>query len=138
MRVAAAFKPKPYRTEPCGSASINNVFRPRRASATARLMAVVVFPTPPFWLTIARTLPTLLLCFFGYRFATAKRLQRRFRVTHPTLGLEARRRLGEECLEVLLGAGAIARFQEQERQSVVRTRQVRRELERTPVAANGL
>src|SRR5213594_733146 len=36
-----------------GSRSISSVRRPRRARAAARLMAVVVFPTPPFWLAMA-------------------------------------------------------------------------------------
>jgi hypothetical protein len=31
---------------------------PRRAKAAARFTALVVLPTPPFWLTIERTLPT--------------------------------------------------------------------------------
>src|ERR1700733_5541461 len=37
----------------CGSRSISNVGLPRRARAAARLIAVVVFPTPPFWLAMA-------------------------------------------------------------------------------------
>src|SRR5215831_5925603 len=37
----------------CGSRSMSSVRLPRRASAAARLMAVVVFPTPPFWLAMA-------------------------------------------------------------------------------------
>ncbi len=37
----------------CGSRSTRSVFRPRIASAAARLMAVVVFPTPPFWFAMA-------------------------------------------------------------------------------------
>src|SRR4030095_16139112 len=36
-----------------GSRSTSNVRLPRSASAAARLMAVVVLPTPPFWLAIA-------------------------------------------------------------------------------------
>src|SRR5512141_750263 len=36
-----------------GSRSRRSVFDPRRANAAARLMAVVVLPTPPFWLVIA-------------------------------------------------------------------------------------
>ena len=39
-----------------GSQSIRRVGRPSRARAAARLMAVVVLPTPPFWLTTAMTL----------------------------------------------------------------------------------
>src|SRR4051812_49156319 len=37
---------------PCGSRSMSRVGLPRRASAAARLMAVVVLPTPPFWFAI--------------------------------------------------------------------------------------
>src|SRR6476620_6802770 len=37
----------------CGSRSTSRVLAPRRERAAARLMAVVVFPTPPFWLAIA-------------------------------------------------------------------------------------
>ena len=37
---------------PCGSRSIRSVGLPRRARAAARLMAVVVLPTPPFWFAI--------------------------------------------------------------------------------------
>ena len=40
-----------------GSQSIRRVLRPSSARAAERLMAVVVFPTPPFWLTTANTLP---------------------------------------------------------------------------------
>ena len=36
-----------------GSRSMSSVRRPRMASAAARLTAVVVFPTPPFWLAMA-------------------------------------------------------------------------------------
>src|SRR5438309_7060756 len=37
----------------CGSRSMSSVGLPRRASAAARLMAVVVLPTPPFWFAMA-------------------------------------------------------------------------------------
>src|SRR5690606_27777048 len=36
-----------------GSASTRSTFLPARARPAARLMAVVVFPTPPFWFAIA-------------------------------------------------------------------------------------
>jgi len=39
----------------CGSRSTSSVLRPRIARAAARLMAVVVFPTPPFWFATAMT-----------------------------------------------------------------------------------
>src|SRR6266704_16636 len=34
----------------CGSRSMRRVLKPLLATAADRLMAVVVFPTPPFWL----------------------------------------------------------------------------------------
>jgi hypothetical protein len=37
----------------CGSRSMRSVGCPRRERAAARLMAVVVFPTPPFWFAMA-------------------------------------------------------------------------------------
>src|ERR1700704_6238411 len=37
----------------CGSRSRSSVRLPRSARAAARLIAVVVLPTPPFWLAIA-------------------------------------------------------------------------------------
>ena len=40
---------------PCGSASISSTRSPTAASAVPRLMAVVVLPTPPFWLATAST-----------------------------------------------------------------------------------
>src|ERR1700757_3852111 len=46
----------------CGSQSINSVFTSAAANDDARLMAVVVFPTPPFWLATAMTRP---IYFFG-------------------------------------------------------------------------
>ena len=39
----------------CGSMSMSRTRKPSSASAPARLMAVVVLPTPPFWLAIAIT-----------------------------------------------------------------------------------
>src|SRR5271168_2907851 len=49
-------KPRPPVELACGSQSMRRVGRPSRAIAAARLMAVVVLPTPPFWLTTAMTL----------------------------------------------------------------------------------
>jgi hypothetical protein len=46
----------------CGSMSTNNVRCPLIAKAAARLIEVVVFPTPPFWLAtqiVRLTLPSL-------------------------------------------------------------------------------
>src|SRR5687767_9273538 len=48
--------PRPVVALPCGSRSARRVGRPARASPAARLTAVVVLPTPPFWLTTASVL----------------------------------------------------------------------------------
>src|SRR5580704_8318467 len=42
--------PRPVDALPCGSISIRSVGWPMAASAVPRLIAVVVLPTPPFWL----------------------------------------------------------------------------------------
>ena len=116
---------------------MSSVFCPRRASAAARLIAVVVLPTPPFWLTIARTCPTLLLGLVGDRFAarsvssvsSACRTQRS--ASGPDGGLRG-------SLEVLSAPGVIAALEQEEREPVVRARQLRVELERAPIAADRL
>src|SRR4029077_142677 len=41
----------------CGSQSINRDRTSAAAKEAARLMAVVVFPTPPFWFATAITIP---------------------------------------------------------------------------------
>src|SRR6266436_194742 len=46
--------PKLVEALPCGSRSISSTCSPTAASAVARLIAVVVLPTPPFWLAIAK------------------------------------------------------------------------------------
>jgi hypothetical protein len=48
--------PRPVVALPCGSRSARRVGRPARARPAARLTAVVVLPTPPFWLTTASVL----------------------------------------------------------------------------------
>src|SRR5690606_20487 len=45
--------PLPMVALPCGSRSTSKTLRGVRASAAARLTAVVVLPTPPFWLATA-------------------------------------------------------------------------------------
>src|ERR1700727_1186480 len=45
--------PRPVEALPCGSRSTISTRSPTAASAVARLIAVVVLPTPPFWLAIA-------------------------------------------------------------------------------------
>src|SRR5215469_9997354 len=47
--------PRPVEALPCGSMSTTSVGWPTAASAVPRLMAVVVLPTPPFWLATTRT-----------------------------------------------------------------------------------
>src|SRR5262245_27722185 len=49
--------PTPELAFDCASRSISNVRMSAAASDAARLIAVVVFPTPPFWLAIATILP---------------------------------------------------------------------------------
>ena len=44
----------PVEALPCGSVSKINTPFPAAAKAVPRLMAVVVLPTPPFWLAIAK------------------------------------------------------------------------------------
>ena len=51
--------PNPLVILPCGSKSIANTFFLLSAKQAARLIAVVVFPTPPFWFAIAIILPIL-------------------------------------------------------------------------------
>ena len=45
--------PSPVEALPCGSRSISSTRSPTAARAVARLIAVVVLPTPPFWLATA-------------------------------------------------------------------------------------
>src|SRR3954466_10622200 len=47
--------PSPVLALPCGSKSLTRIRSPEAASAVARLTAVVVLPTPPFWLATAMT-----------------------------------------------------------------------------------
>src|SRR5919204_3745540 len=46
--------PSPVEALPCGSRSTMSTRSPIAASAVPRLIAVVVLPTPPFWLASAR------------------------------------------------------------------------------------
>src|ERR1017187_1016263 len=55
-RASSRATPSPPVALDCGSQSISSVGRPSSASAAARLIAVVVLPTPPFWFTTAITL----------------------------------------------------------------------------------
>src|SRR5579875_272387 len=57
-RPASRLESRPEVALPCGSRSIRRTRNLRLAKATAKLIAVVVLPTPPFWLAIATTSPT--------------------------------------------------------------------------------
>src|ERR1700690_1017168 len=56
-RLSSRTKPRPEEALAWGSQSTSRTFRPSNARQAARLMAVVVFPTPPFWFTMPRILP---------------------------------------------------------------------------------
>src|SRR5216684_3510475 len=66
MRSGFFTRPKPLVEFDCGSQSTSSVLTSAAASEAARLMAVVVLPTPPFWLATAMTRPMILfLCVAG-------------------------------------------------------------------------
>ena len=50
---AARRTPTPLEALPCGSQSTRSVRRSAAARLAARFTAVVVLPTPPFWLAMA-------------------------------------------------------------------------------------
>src|SRR5690606_38347398 len=64
--------PRPVEALPCGSMSTIRTFSPIAARAVPRLMAVVVLPTPPFWLETARTLVSCTRVCFSRSADTAK------------------------------------------------------------------
>src|ERR1035437_4050712 len=55
-RLSSRWRPRPEEQFAWGSQSTRRTLRPSRARQAARLMAVVVLPTPPFWLTMPRIL----------------------------------------------------------------------------------
>src|SRR6476620_5804144 len=57
--VALSFCPTPLVRLPCGSTSTSRTRRSESARDAARLMVVVVLPTPPFWLAVATILAIL-------------------------------------------------------------------------------
>src|SRR5882762_6890130 len=61
MRSGSFRKPRPLLAFDCGSQSTSNVFTSAAEMEEARLMAVVVFPTPPFWLATAMMRPMIIL-----------------------------------------------------------------------------
>jgi hypothetical protein len=58
--------PTPLEELAWGSASISSTFLSKIARLAAKLIAVVVLPTPPFWLAIATIFPMFTRVFFGY------------------------------------------------------------------------
>ena len=56
--IASLVSPAPLDAFPWGSASMSRVFCSATASDAARLTAVVVLPTPPFWFAMAMIRPT--------------------------------------------------------------------------------
>src|SRR5580692_10593854 len=57
MRSGSFTKPRPLVAFDCGSQSTSRVLTSAAAREAAKLMAVVVLPTPPFWLATAITRP---------------------------------------------------------------------------------
>src|SRR5580698_7700671 len=57
MRSGSFTRPRPLVEFDCGSQSTSRVLTSAAAKEAARLMAVVVLPTPPFWLATAITRP---------------------------------------------------------------------------------
>src|SRR5712692_6709843 len=57
MRSGSFRSPNPLVAFDCGSQSTSSVLTSAAAREAVRLMAVVVFPTPPFWLATAMTRP---------------------------------------------------------------------------------
>src|SRR5580698_4109595 len=56
-RSGSLIKPRPLLALDCGSQSTSRVLTSAAAREAAKLMAVVVLPTPPFWLATAITRP---------------------------------------------------------------------------------
>src|SRR5450755_3058527 len=77
--------PRPVEALPCGSRSMTKVGSPIAASAVPRLIAVVVLPTPPFWLATTRTRG---LCAPGLDMAELPNLQNNTRRVGCALVLE--------------------------------------------------
>src|SRR5215213_2910344 len=68
-------RPTPLVRLACGSMSTSSTFWSAKASDAARLIVVVVFPTPPFWFVTAttRALKNYLVLISDIRFAGAAR-----------------------------------------------------------------
>lgn len=57
--LSGSFQPRLSVRLPCASASTSSTFLPCRTNPMPRLTAVVVLPTPPFWLAMAMTFDIL-------------------------------------------------------------------------------
>src|ERR1700685_1486806 len=83
--------PRPVDALPCGSRSMSRTCSPIAASAVPRLIAVVVLPTPPFWLASTRTrgfnrFSKKILRKTAKRESGSSRVLRRFAVAHNQNG----------------------------------------------------
>src|SRR5271157_1397125 len=80
MRSGSFTRPSPLLEFDCGSQSTSSVLTSAAASEAARLMAVVVLPTPPFWLATAMTRPMIFLGVARQNMRTHRRKQCRILV----------------------------------------------------------
>src|SRR5580700_8231552 len=74
--------PSPVDAVPCGSRSMISTCSPMAASAVPRLIAVVVLPTPPFWLASASTRRASVVCVMAPASASSR----------PSMGLLSARK----------------------------------------------
>src|SRR3979411_1574577 len=94
--------PTPVVGFPCGSMSTTSTRRPSSARDAPRLTAVVDFPTPPFWLTIAITRAVVCSGTTNAANLTSGRAEMLVDVAFRTLGEQARlvpRRVVDDLLE---------------------------------------
>src|SRR5208283_4843879 len=117
MRSGFFTRPRPLVEFDCGSQSTSSVLTSAAASEAARLMAVVVLPTPPFWLATAMTRPMVLFsvcCASGYAKAVGKSMPdfcatcRVFHVKHSACFLAFRGCVPRETHRQF-GAGSVGR-----------------------------
>src|SRR5580698_2135143 len=85
-RVGSFGKPRALVAFPCGSQSISRVLFSEVASEAPRLTAVVVLPTPPFWLAMAMTRANIISS--GPRRKSSKYAMGLQHVSRETLHLE--------------------------------------------------
>ena len=95
--------PTPLLALPCGSRSTSSVRRSAAATLAARFTAVVVLPTPPFWLTTAMTRAALPLAH-----ASRARLARLARLARQRSGLAARELAARQFVAAFFGRAHVA------------------------------